>query len=574
MTIDSTIRQTRPVPVPDLRHFRTSLYAGFTFSAVINLLLLSVPLYSLQVFTRAIPSYNMDTLLLLTLVTVVALTVTAMLETVRARLFHRAGTWLDVAFRPKLVSESLQSGQRGKAATSLLSDLGEVRGFLVRPVFGALNDLPWTPLYLVGIYLVHPLLALVMVVGSIVMMLVAVVADALTRRLSEGARTAGGKAARMMETIGAKSDTIRALRMESGTVDRWAGDAMTASAHSGTAYDRGALFSSVTKWLRYLLQIAVTGVGAALVMENHLSFGGLIATSMLIARAMTPFDQIAGGWSSMLTSIAAWRRLMPSLGHLCRPDANAGTTPGEGRLVVDGVHLVSGRDLPPILRNVTFDLEAGEMLCVFGPNRSGKSMLGKLLTGALRPHAGAVRLDGIDVADWRPADPLRSIAYVPQDVDLLPGTIAENISRFSGATLDEVIETARRCNLHDVIAALPDGYDTEVGNAGTHLSSGTTRLIALARAAFGHPAMIVLDEPVTNLDLQGHEAVRRFLAAAREHRVTTVVLSHQSTFMEMADKVMVLKNGTIAAYGPRDQVVGPMARRPAPTPAAAAANAE
>jgi PrtD family type I secretion system ABC transporter len=574
MTIDSTIRQTRPIPVPDLRHFRISLYAGFTFSAVINLLLLSVPLYSLQVFTRAIPSYNMDTLLLLTLVTVIALTITAMLETVRARLFHRAGTWLDVAFRPKLVSESLQPGQRGKAATSLLSDLSEVRGFLVRPVFGALNDLPWTPLYLVGIYLVHPLLALVMVVGSIVLMLVAAAADALTRRPSEGARTAGGKAARMMETIAAKSDTIRALRMESSAVDRWASDAMTASAHGGTAYDRGALFGSLTKWLRYLLQIAVTGVGAALVMENHLSFGGLIATSMLIARAMTPFDQSAGGWGGMLTSLAAWRRLMPSLGHLCRPDANAGTPPGEGRLVVDGVHLVSGRDLPPILRNITFELEAGEMLCVFGPNRSGKSMLGKLLTGALRPHAGAVRLDGIDVADWRPADPMRSIAYVPQDVDLLPGTIAENISRFSGATLDEVIETARRCNLHDVVAALPDGYDTEVGTPGTHLSSGTMRLIALARAAFGHPAMIVLDEPVTNLDLQGHEAVRRFLAAAREQRITTVVLSHQSTFIEMADKVMVLKNGTIAAYGPRDQVVGPMARRPAPTPAAAAANAE
>jgi PrtD family type I secretion system ABC transporter len=563
MTTEPTTRQACPIPAPDLRQFRTSLFAGFAFSAVINLLLLSVPLYSLQVFTRAIPSHNVNTLVMLTLVTVIALTMTAILETVRARVFGRAGNYLDVAFRPRLLQETLLSGQRGKAAKSMLADLTELKGFLVRPTFGALNDLPWTPLYLVGIYLIHPLLALLMLVGAVLLMAVAIVGDAVTRRLNDGARQAGGRAGHMLEAVVGKSDTVRALRMEDGVLGRWQDEALTAGGHGGQAFERSALMSSLIKWLRYLLQIAVTGVGAALVMENHLSFGGLIATSMLIGRAMTPFDQIAGGWASLLTSIAAWRRLMPVLTAMCGARSRIGVPAGEGRLVIENVHVVPHRDQPPALRNVSFSLEPGEMLCVFGPNRSGKSTLARLITGAQRAHAGAVRLDGIEVAEWRPADPLRSIAYVPQQTDLLPGTIAENIARFSGASLDEVIETAKRCNLDEVIRALPNGYATDVSDAAGLLAGGTERLVALARAAIGHPVMIVLDEPITNLDLPGHEAVRRFLMAAREHKITTVVLSHQSAFMEIADKVMVLKDGTVAAYGPRDQVVGgPVQRRP------------
>lgn len=571
MTTEPSIRQSCPIPAPDLRQFRTSLFAGFAFSAVINLLMLSVPLYSLQVFTRAIPSHNVDTLVMLTLVTVIALTITAMLEAVRSRLFSRTGNYLDVAFRPRLLTEAMHQGARGKAANAMLADLTEVKGFLVRPTFGALNDLAWTPLYVVGIYLIHPLLSLLMVVGAILLLAVAIVGDAMTRRLNDSARQATGRAGRMLEAISGKSDTVRALRMEDGALNRWQAEALAAGAHGGDAFERSTTMSSFIKWLRYLLQIAVTGVGAALVMENHLSFGGLIATSMLIGRAMTPFDQIAGGWTSLLTSIAAWRRLIPALTLLCGSRDKAGVPAGEGRIVVEGVHVAPSREQPPVLRNVSFSLEPGEMLCVFGPNRSGKSTLARLLAGAQRPQVGAVRLDGMDVADWRPADPLRSIAYVPQQTDLLPGTIAENIARFSGAPLDEIIETAKRCNLDEVIRALPNGYATDVSDAAGLLAGGTERLVALARAAIGHPVMIILDEPVTNLDLPGHEAVRRFLVAAREHKITTVVLSHQSAFMELADKVMVLKDGMVAAYGPRDQVVGGPAQQRRPVVAAASA---
>lgn len=579
MTTEPPTRPKCPIPVPSLRQFRASLLAGFAFSAVINLLLLSLPLYSLQVFTRAIPSHNVDTLVMLTVITVLALSITAMLEVVRSRLFNRAGTYLDVAFRPRLLGEAMQPGQHGKTASSLLGDLADVRSFMIRPVFGALNDLPWTPLYLVGIYLIHPLLALLMVVGSALLMTAAILSEVLTRRSNDGARAAGGRAARLIEGLSGRADTVRALRMEDTAIDRWQADALTANAHGGTAFERGATFSSLTKWLRYLLQVSAIGVGAALVMDGHLSFGGLIATSMLIGRAMTPFDVMAGGWGSLVKSLAAWRRLMPALSQLCRPQSRPGAPAGEGRLVVDAVHVLAGRDQAPVLRNVSFDLKPGEMLCVFGPNRSGKSTLGKLLTGALRPHGGAVRIDGMEVANWRPADPMHAIAYVPQQVDLLPGTVAENISRFIDAPREDVIETARRCNLHEIIEALPKGYDTDVSEAAALVAGGTERLIALARAAFGHPSLIVLDEPVTNLDLAGHEAVRRFLTAAREQAITTVVLSHQSAFMELADKVMVLKDGTVAAYGPRDQVVGPMQRRPAvaattPTPATASAGAE
>jgi PrtD family type I secretion system ABC transporter len=565
MSTQTPSRPSRAVPLPRLRTFRTALVAGFVFSAFINVLMLSQSLYSLQVFTRAIPTGNFDTLVMLTVVTVLMLSIAAALEALRTRIFHRAGTYLEVAYRPRLMVEQAEGGQRGRAAQQLLADLAELRGFLARPQFTGLLDLPWFPLYAVAIYVIHPLLAVVMGVGTLLLVAIAVVSDAMTARHNDGARFAGGRAGRYAEALAVRGDTVRGLRVQGGVIDRWEEAALAAHAQTGLAADRGAVTGALTKWVRFLLQIAATGVAAMLVMENHLSFGAMIATTMLIGKAMTPIDQITGGWAPMLKSLAAWRRVVPQLRALSGPERTHPGVDVQGRIAVENVLVLAGRDQKPILRNVSFDLEPGELLCVFGPNRAGKSTLAKLLTGAMRPYAGSVRIDGIDAAELRPADPLRGISYVPQHAEMLPGSIADNIARFTGAEREAVVAIAREFGLHEVIQALPQGYETDMGEAlATGLiSGGTERLVALARAAFGQPRLIVLDEAVTNLDMPGHEAVRRFLASARARRATVVVLSHQSTFLEAADKVLVLKDGTVAAYGPRDQVVRPAQRRPA-----------
>ncbi|WP_207478521.1 type I secretion system permease/ATPase [Arenibaculum pallidiluteum] len=570
----STQFQTRPkraVPVPGLRTFRTALIAGISFSAAINILMLALPLYSLQVFTRAIPTGNYDTLVMITVVTVLALTMASALEALRTKLFARAGTYLDVAFRPRLLAEHAEGGQRSRAAQPLLNDLSELRAFLGRPQFQGLLDLPWFPLYAVAIFVIHPLLGAVLAVGTLALVALAVISEMLTARWNEGARQVGSRGQRLAESLSAQGETVRALRVQEALLDRWSEAALAANAQSGVAADRVAVLGTITRWVRYMVQIGAYGVAATLVMEHHLSFGAMIATSMLIGKAMTPIDQITGGWGPMLRSIGAWRRVVPALRLLSGHERSRAGVDIRGRIVVDNALVLAGREQKPVLRNVSFELQPGELLCVFGPNRSGKSTLGKLLTGSLRPYAGAVRIDGIDAADIRPADPLRGIAYVSEQADLLPGTIAENIARYIDVDRAEIERTASEFGLHEVIRALPQGYDTDVLEARTNgqLSGGTERLIALARAGFGDPRIVVLDEAVTNLDMPGHEAVRRFLARCRQRGATVVVLSHQSTFLEVADKVLVLKDGTVAAYGPRDQVVRPQPRR-----AAVAAGAE
>jgi PrtD family type I secretion system ABC transporter len=573
MSTQTPPRNRRAVPTPRLGKFRTALAAGFVFSAAINVLMLSQSLYSLQVFTRAIPTGNFDTLVMLTLVTVLMLSIAAALEALRTRILNRAGTYLDVAYRPRLLAEHAEGGQRGRVAQQLLGDLSELRAFLGRPQFAGLMDLPWFPLYAVAIYAIHPMLAVVMGVGTLALVALAVLSEALTKRHQEGARGAGARAVRYAEALSARGDAVRGLRVQGGVIDRWEEEALSANAQTGLAADRAAVAASVTKWVRYLLQIAATGVAAMLVMQNHLSFGAMIATTMLIGKAMQPIDQVTGGWGGMLKSLAAWSRVMPQLRALSGAGREHAGVEIAGRVAVENVLVLAGRDQKPILRNVSFELEPGELLCVFGPNRAGKTTLAKLLTGAQRPYAGSVRIDGIDASELRPADPMRAVGYVPQQAELLPGTVADNIARFSGADRAEVVEAAKAFGLHEAIQALPQGYDTDVAEAMAvgQISGGTERLIALARAAFGAPRLLVLDEAVTNLDMPGHEAVRRFLAAARERKATVIVLSHQSTFLEVADKVLVLKEGTTAAYGPRDQVVRQQPRRPAVAAAAGAA---
>lgn len=524
-------------------YFTRVLVSAFIFSATINVLMLAMPLYSLQVFSRAIPSGNYDTLIMLTLIVVMALTLSGVLEMVRSRLLARAGNALEVRWRRRLTADALDAAGRGRPDNGPLADLMELKAAFARPSLPALMDLPWAPLYVIGIYVIHPMLALVLVVSMAIMAAMGWIGYVAVKDVNDESKLPAGRAQKLFEALAARSDTVRGLRMGDTALDAVNRDFLTASALQNQGYERSASIGAATKWVRMVLQIAVTGIGAWLVIEQHLSFGGMIATSMLVGRGLAPIEQTAGAWGGLVRSAQAVRRLLPLLKRLSREPERPAVPVESERLTVENLLFVSPRDQKPILRSVTLSIEPGETVCIAGPNRSGKSVLARLLAGVALPSAGTVRLGGLSVATLTPDAPEQGIGYLPQQVDLLPGSIADNIARFTSATREQVEEAAKSVGIHEWIESLPMGYETEVNDPLSPITGASARLIGLARAAFGQPPLMVLDEPTAGLDELGIKAVRAFVAAAKQRGATTIVMTHAPIFVDMADHTYVLKNG-------------------------------
>ena len=534
-------------------YFSRALVSSFIFSAAINILMLAMPIYSLQVFSRAIPSGNYDTLVMLTLVVVMALSLSGALEMIRSRLLARAGNALEVKWRRRLTAEALDSAGRGRPDSAPLGDLMEIKGAFSRPTLPALMDLPWAPLYVIGIYVIHPMLALLLVASMLIMALMGWISHIAVKGFAEDGKQPSSHAQKLFDALLSKSDTVRGLRMGGSALDAVSRDFLTASALQGRAHERAAAIGAVTKWVRMVLQIAVTATGAWLVIEQHLSFGGMIATSMLVGRGLAPIEQTAGAWGALLRSAQAVRRLLPLLKRLSREPERPAVPVESERLTVENLLFVSPRDQKPVLRSVTMTIEPGQTICIAGPNRSGKSVLARLLAGVAIPSAGTVRLGGLSVATLTPDNPEQGIGYLPQNVDLLPGSIADNIARFGTATREQVETAAKAVGIHEWIESLPGGYDTDVADPLFPMTGASARMIGLARAGFGQPTLLVLDEPSAGLDEIGHKAVRDFVATARLRGTTTIVFTHSPAFVDLADRTYVLKNGMAMELPRQDQ---------------------
>ncbi|WP_448202887.1 type I secretion system permease/ATPase [Azospirillum sp. sgz302134] len=502
-----------------------------------------MPLYSLQVFSRAIPSGNIETLVMLTVIVVIALSLIAAMETVRARVLTRAGNALETAWRRRLAADVLDASGRGRPDTSPLNDLMEIKGALSRPSLPALMDVPWVPLYIIGIYLIHPLLSALLVASMVIMTGLGFLGCWAVKHFADEGKAPASRSQRLFDALIAKSETVRGLRMGPNALDTVARDALTSSAYQGLSAERSAAISAFTKWVRMILQIAVTCVSAWLVIEQQMSFGGMIATSMLVGRALAPVEQSAGAWTQLQKSLQSFRRLYPLLKRLSREPARPAIPVERERLTVENLLFVSPRDQKPILRSVTLSIDPGQTICIAGPNRSGKSVLARLLAGVASPSAGTVRLGGLSMASLNPDAPEHGIGYMSQNADLLPGTIAENIARFTEATRERIEDAAKRAGIHEWIETLPNGYETEVSDPFFPITGASARLIALARAGFGHPPLMVLDEPSAGMDEIGHKAVRAFIEQAKTDGTTTIVLTHSPAFVDICDKTYVLKNG-------------------------------
>jgi PrtD family type I secretion system ABC transporter len=540
---------------------RYFVYAGL-FSLAINLLLLVPAIYMLQVFDRVLSSRSEETLVMLSIVAIVALTLMALLDVLRARLLAACGVVLDRRLGPRVLEGLLAQTARLSGAEYLngLRDVAALRNFLVGAGVIALFDAPWLPLFLGLIYLFHPVLGAVALGGAVLMLLLAVLNERLTRAPLERTLAAGRRAGRFIDAATGHAETVSALGMQRAVTERWQSLNEAALGEQGAASGLGATFAGLTKFTRQFIQMAMLGTGAYLVIEQHLSAGVMIAATIILGRALAPVEALVAGWRSLVEVRAAWRRLLQLFAATAPAGAATPLPAPRGELGVERVVYGFAGGARPALRGVSFALAAGDSLGVIGPTAAGKSTLARLLVGVWKPVSGAVRLDGADVATWDREQLGRHLGYVPQSVGLFTGTVAENISRLGQPDGEAVVRAAQRAHAHDMILRLPKGYDTDVGEAGAALSPGQRQRVALARALYGEPRLVVLDEPNANLDADGDEALLRSLRGLKEDGVTVVVIAHRPSLLGGVDKLLVLKEGAAELFGPRAEVMARVTR--------------
>ncbi|APG93945.1 alkaline protease secretion ATP-binding protein AprD (plasmid) [Sinorhizobium americanum] len=537
----------------------TLLYAAL-LSACINLLQLTLPVYMMQVQDRVLNSQSMDTLVMLTILAVGALVVFGVLEFIRAMTFQAMGSavvrWLNLPVLTAAVQASADQGL-GRATQSL-RDLTELRGFLTSSAVSAPLDALWSPIFLGVLFLLHPLFGLIGAIAVVVLVCCGLLTDLLTRQLMKEASQANIEAVSKIGATLRHAEAIEAMGMLPALARRWRAAQLHALAALETSGSRSRAMASITRGLRLSIQIVALASGALLVVEQAVTPGAMMATSILVGRLLQPFDSIVENWRQWVLAFSSWRRIEAALNQDLVVRQTMPTPPSQGDLVVDKlVYAAPGVEVP-IIKGISLTLSPGEVLGIVGPSAAGKSTLARLLVGILKPTAGGVFLDGNNVYLWERGSFGRMAGYLPQSVSLLEGTIRENIARMEESDPHKVLEAARLAEVHDMIGRLPLGYDTPVGDGQLSLSGGQRQRIALARCLYGRPRLIVLDEPNANLDAIGERALVRAIEQARNDGAIVVMIAHRPAIMQVADKLLVLEGGRITQFGPRTDVVASM----------------
>jgi PrtD family type I secretion system ABC transporter len=564
-----------------LRACRGTFAVIMGFSLAINILQLASPLYMMQVFDRVLASRSGDTLVMLTLITVLAVAVMALLDAIRSQMLVRVGNWLDDRLGPTVFSGALRTALRSDPARAAqgLRDLATVRGFMTGPSVTPLLDAPWTPIFIVALFVLHPMLGLVGMLGGAVLFGLAILNEFVTKRPLREAGLAATKSHQRAEAALRNAEVIRAMGMGEGVLRLWRRESVGTMEAQRAAGTRGVAVLALSRFSRITVQTVILGAGAWLVIQHEASAGAMFASSFLLGRALAPVENAISTWKSLVAARLARRRLAELVSAMPAEEAGMELPRPQGELVVERVVFVPPGGDEPTLRGVSFELAPGEVLGVIGPSAAGKSTLARLIAGTWTPTAGKVRLDGADIAVWHDSNGSHHVGYLPQDIELFAGTVRDNIARLGEASPSDIIEAAKLVGLHEVIMRLPRGYNSEIGEAGLKLSGGQRQRIGLARAIFGKPRLVVLDEPNASLDHEGEEALHKAIAKLKSMGTTIVMIAHRPSILGLADKLLLLRNGMVDAYGSRTEVIAklnaanrqvavPMAR-PAPMTAQA-----
>ncbi|MCI0753864.1 type I secretion system permease/ATPase [Teichococcus vastitatis] len=526
------------------------------FSLVINLLMLAPSLYMLQVYDRVMTTGSVETLVMLTLMVALALFAMGFLDALRAAITVRMGCWLSGRLGPAYLANGVRMRLISESAGAQpLRDLATVQGFVASPGVHVFFDAPWSPLFLVLIWMLHPWLGTLAVASSILLLGFGVANEYLTRSSAMTSSVAQIDAMQLAEATIRNAEVVKAMGMLPALLARWHDSNATGLAAQQRAGERGSLLLGITKSLRYFVQSATLGLGAYLVLQGQLSGGTMIAASILLGRTLAPVEAAMGTWKSFGMARIAYGRLKGQLRTLSQEPVRTRLPEPKGVLTLSNVSFVPPGGRVPVLRGISFEATPGEVMAVIGPSAGGKSTLCRLLVGTADPTAGEVRLDGADLRHWNPEDLGRHVGYLPQDVELFSGTVRDNIARMGHADDEAVIEAALRAHAHALIQQLPQGYDTVIGDGGIRLSGGQRQRIGLARAVYGLPRLIVLDEPNANLDTAGEAALAAAIHELKQHGCTLLIVGHRPSTIAQADRILLLKEGRVELIGPRDEVL-------------------
>ena len=543
---------------------RQALAAAFVFSIFVNLLMLTSPLYMLQVYDRVLVSRSEETLLALSALAAFLFLTMGLLDHARARIMARIGARLQTALDARVLSAAfrrLAVAPTDTAALAAQRDLDALARFWASPVLLALFDAPWTPLFIAAIFVFHPWLGWLAVAGGAFLILVSWINQRSTDAPLNAANLASLTSDRQAENLKSEAELVQALGMTGAAFQRWQGMRSRALAQGLDASDIAGRWSVLTKTFRLFLQSAMLGLAAWLVLRGDLSAGAMIASSILMGRALQPIEQAVGQWSTVTRARQARTRLAGLLGRT--PPATARTTLPRPKAVleVQGISVIPPGASAPVLRGVSFALQPGQAMGVIGVSGSGKSSLARALIGVWRASAGRIRLDGATLDQYDP-DALGSyIGYLPQRVTLFDGTIADNIARLqTGADPARIIAAARAAAAHDLILQLPDGYDTPISTMGSRLSGGQIQRIGLARALYGDPVILILDEPNSNLDNDGSLALNAAIHAAKAAGCAVLIMAHRPAAIQECELLLVMKDGSVGAFGPRDVILRDMVK--------------
>ena len=531
--------------------------AIIVFSLCINLLMLTSSIYMMQVFNRVLVSRSGETLVMLTVIAVLALSTMAGLDIVRTRIMQKVGGWLDDQISPVVLDMSITValGREGRKSPEKLRDLSEIKAFLSGPSAIPILDAPWMPVFVGFMFLLHPMLGWISVSGAVVLLALAILNDWITRHSSAAASAASAKSLGFADAAIQRADIVEAMGMRESVLARWNRLNQTALAAQNMSGGRAGFLTGVTKFARQLLQIGILGIGAWLVIGGSLSPGGMIAASILMGRALAPVDQAVTTWRSARSAIDAWKRVRSLLEREVPDTTTTELPPPDGKITVEGVSFVHMGMDRPALRNVTFEIAAGETLAIIGPSAAGKSTLARLLVGIDAPHTGHVRLDGMEISRWNGAERGKYIGYLPQEIGLIGETVTDAIARLQDNDDALVIGAAKLAGVHETIMKLPKGHDMPIGASGSALSGGERQRIALARAVYGGPRFVLLDEPNSNLDAQGEKALQRAIDILKTCGTTVIVVAHRPSILRHIDKILVMQDGMVRMIGPRDEVL-------------------